>query len=692
MEYPKTHKMDQIDDYHGTKVADPYRWLEDDDSEETKEWLKKQESLTNSFFEKMTGREKVRKLIEKFNNFPKYEFNGSLMENGETLYFYTKNCGTEDANPIFFQKGLDGTEKLLIDQGKLKLDCFSNIFIHDFSADGKYILIGVSKHGKDWLETRVLKRKTKELLPDVVSRTKFGLSQFWDDGFFYPRFEEQKPGEGTFAQSKFIGLFYHKLGTNQSEDKIVFDNGTVRKNKHQKETPSPILRINPRVIDDRYLLLLVQYQNSATYYLKDLQAKEDEYEIIISSNKPGHDYFISKYNGNLLFAIKKDAPNGKIVSIELSNLDPKFWKVVVPEKEHMFSQAILACGKLFLNYVVDVKSVVHQYSANGVFEKVVSLPALGKVELEIDDNPAAEYAFMTFESFTTPKSLYAIDTKLGIARPLKALSNVIDPTKYNVKQVFYGSKDGTKVPMFIVGKRGPIKNGERPTLLNGYGGFGKSMIPFYSSYILAMAEFGGIFALANIRGGGEYGEKWHEDGCRNNKQNGIDDFISAAEFLIAENYTNTERLTIFGGSNGGILVGAAMCQRPELFKAVLASNGLYDMLRFDKFSVGATFSREYGLPSNPEDFNALYSISPVHSVKAGKCYPATLILTMEHDDRVPPIHSYKFAATLQANQSCENQILLRVFKDGGHQSMSEKQKVDYISDMVSFALWQMGCL
>lgn len=673
--YPTARKTDQVDTYNGTTVNDPYRWLEDDRSAETGEWVKAQNKVTFGYLERIPYRKQLQNRLEKIYNYPKYS---APSRKGDWFYF-SKNDGLQNQSVLYRQKGLAGTPEVVLDPNKLSTDGTTRLSAFTISKDGNYAVVGTSKGGSDWNEFQIMDLKTKQYLPEKIEWVKVSGSAWQGNGFYYSRYPKPE-GSALAAKNENHQVFYHTLNTPQSQDRLIFE-----------DTKNPQRFHNLRTSDDeRYALLSVSDRGkgkdgNALYYM-DAKSGQKTFTPVVSDITDARYSFIDNDGDAILIETNADAPNGKVVRFEPSS---KKMTVVLPEKPEPLTDAGTAGGKLFATYSKDVTSQVEVYSLNGKLENDIKLPAVGTVGGfggERDD----KFVFYTFTSFTFPPTIYRYDIASRKSTVFREPEVDFKPTDYETKQVFYPSKDGTKIPMFITYKKGIWLDGTNPTLLYGYGGFNISLPPSFSPLRIGFLEQGGIYAQANLRGGSEYGEKWHEQGMKAKKQNVFDDFIAAAEYLINEKYTSSEKLAINGGSNGGLLVGAVMNQRPELFKIAVPQVGVMDMLRFHKFTIGWNWIADYGSSDNAEEFKALYAYSPLHNIKPGVNYPATLITTADHDDRVVPAHSFKYAATLQEAYKGKNPMLIRIDTNSGHGASNTKKAIEATADIYAFMLWNMG--
>ena len=677
VEYPVTNKITHSDFYHGVEISDPYRWLEDDMSDETVKWVKAQNKVTSKFLAKIGFRKKLERRIKKLND---YEKVGAPFKEGDYEYFY-KNTGLQNHSVVYRTRiGSSQKPEVFIDPNTFSKDGTVALRGLSFTKDGSLLAYMITEGGSDWRKIIIMNTDTKEIIGDTLKNVKFsGLSWKNNDGFFYSSYDnpsEENKSELS-AKTQYHKLYYHKLNTSQSKDRLVYG-GDREPNRY----------VSGGVTQDQRYLIIYAGQNTSgsQLYIKDLE---------VANSKPVKiqgDYFARAsvlYNKKRTFYLYTniDAPNGRIVSVNLSK--PSAWKDVVSETENvMFASA--GGGDLFVRYLVDAKSQIMQYGLNGKLIREISLPAIGSAygfnAKEDDKN-----LYYSFSSYTYPSTIFNYNIKTGESELYRQPEIDFTPSDYNTEQVFYKSKDGTIVPMFITFKKGVERNGANATILYGYGGFNISQTPGFNPTNIAWLENGGIYAVANIRGGGEYGKKWHEAGTQMNKQNVFDDFIAAAEYLISEKYTSNDYLAIRGGSNGGLLVGAVMIQRPELFKVAIPAVGVLDMLRYHEFTAGAGWSDDYGTADDsPAMFEYLLKYSPVHALKPDTEYPATLVTTADHDDRVVPAHSFKFAARLQEFHNGESPVLIRIQTRGGHGSVSMDQRMELYADVFSFIWYNMG--
>lgn len=685
--YPQAKKVDQVDNYHGVKVADPYRWLENPDSEDSRAWIEAENKLTFGFLDQIPERAKIKERLTRLWNFEKY---GPPFKEGGR-YFYFKNDGLQNQSVLYTLKSLDGEPRVLLDPNKLSADGTVALSGYAVSEDGKYLAYGLSTSGSDWQEWKVREIETGNDLSDSIKWVKFSGASWTTDGkgFFYSRYDE--PNEKTKLEDAnyYQKLFYHRLGAPQSEDVLVYER------KDQKEWG-----FNGQVTEDgRYLIVSVWQGTDPKnlVFYKDLRngtasgSERAENKVIELINEFEAAYnFIGNDGPVFWFRTDQNAPRGRIIAIDTRKFEHGGWKELVPQAAETLEGVSLVGDHFIASYLKDARAQIKLFDLGGKFVREVKLPGIGAAAGFAGKRKDSE-TFYAFTSFTTPTTIYRYDVKTGKSEVYRQPKVDFDPNAYETKQVFYKSKDGTRVPMFITHKKGLKLDGQNPALLYGYGGFSVSLTPAFSISNLVWMEMGGVYAQPNLRGGAEYGEEWHLAGTKSKKQNVFDDFIAAAEWLIANKYTSTPKLAIQGGSNGGLLVGACVTQRPDLFGAALPAVGVMDMLRFHKFTIGWAWTSDYGSPDNPEDFKALYAYSPLHNIKPGVKYPATLITTADHDDRVVPAHSFKFAATLQAAQSGDAPTLIRIETKAGHGAGKPTSKIiEEISDSWGFLARVLG--
>ena len=677
--YPETKKVDTIDAYFGEQVADPYRWLEDDRSEETEKWVSQQNEATFGFLDNIPYREELKERLTKLWN---YEKIGAPYTEGDYTYF-SKNDGLQNQSVIFrYKKGADPeTAEIFIDPNKFKDDGTISLGGLSFSKNGQILAYSISEGGSDWRKILVMDVESKEIIEDTLVDIKFsGMSWYKDEGFYYSSYDKPK-GSELSAKTDQHKVYYHKLGTKQSEDQLIYGGTPEEKHRYIYAGVTE---------DDRYLVITPRVSTSGNkLYIKDLsEANAPLVEILGHTDSDSN---IIENEGSKLFIMTNlNAPNQKVVTVDASNPSPENWMDFIPETENVLRPST-AGGYFFAVYMIDAVSKVFQYDYNGSLVREVELPGVGSAG-GFGAKRKEKELYFSFTNYTTPGSIYKYNIENGTSELFRKPSIDFDSENYESKQVFYSSKDGTKVPMIITHKKGLELNGKNPTILYGYGGFNISLTPSFRITNAVWMEQGGIYAVPNLRGGGEYGKAWHDAGTQMKKQNVFDDFIAAAEYLIDNNYTSSEYLAIRGGSNGGLLVGATMTQRPDLMKVALPAVGVLDMLRYHTFTAGAGWAYDYGTAQDSKEmFNYLKGYSPVHNVKEGVEYPATLVTTGDHDDRVVPAHSFKFAAELQSKQTGKSPTLIRIETDAGHGAGTPVSKqIEQAVDIFGFTLYNMG--
>ncbi len=673
--YPKTKESSQADDFFGTTVKDPYRWLEDDRSKETGAWVKEQNAYTQNYLQAIPGTEKIKAKLTELWNYEKYS--APFVEGGYT-YFY-KNNGVQNQYVLYRQKG-NGDPEVFLDPNTFSREGTTSLAGIEFSKDGSLVAFQISEGGSDWRKVIVWDAASKKMIGDTLRDVKFsGLSWKDNDGFYYSSYDKPK-GSELSEKTQLHKLYYHQLNTRQGNDKLIFGG---------EQTPRRY--IGGGVTEDgKYLIISGA---NATYgndlYLYDITDPKSQLVRIVTDFEHEQDVVYAE-NGKLYIVTNQGAPNRKLVVVDAANPQPQNWKTLIPETE--FPLTVSTCGrKFFAQYLKDAVSEVRQYSLDGKLERTIALPGLGTAS-GFSGKMEEKELYYTFTSYIYPPTIFKYNIETGKSDVYKKAGVKFDPSQYESKQVFYQSKDGTKIPMILTYKKGLVLNGRNPTLLYGYGGFNVNITPSFSLSNVILMDMGGIYAVANIRGGGEYGDKWHDAGTKMNKQNVFDDFIAAATYLIQEKYASPDFLAISGGSNGGLLVGACLTQRPDLFKVCFPAVGVLDMLRYHKFTAGAGWSYDYGTAEdNKEMFDYLLKYSPVHAVKPQTCYPATMITTADHDDRVVPAHSFKFAATLQKAQACDKPILIRIETNAGHGAGKPTDKIiQEAADKWAFMFHNMG--
>lgn len=676
MKYPDTKKDSRIDNYFGTNIADPYRWLENDTSAETAAWVKAENKVTQNYLSQIPYRDDIKRRLTEIWNYPK---DGTPFKVGD-YYFFTKNNGLQNQSVWFIKKGLNGLEEVFLDPNKLTADGTAAVSLIGFSHNKKYVAYSVAQAGSDWSNIYVMDIATKMKLGDELKWTKFSGAAWKGDGFYYSKFDEPAKGMDLSAANKFQKIYYHKLGDQQKEDQLIFEDKT-----------NPNLYFGAGVTEDeRFLIIYASAGTSGNaLHYQDLSDPNSKISLLAKGYDNNHNV-IENVGDNLLINTDLGAENKRVVLVDPKNADPKLWQTIIPESKLALEGVSTGGGFLWASYLKDASTNIVQFDLAGKKIRDVKLPALGTADGFGAYKEDKEF-FYSFSNFTTPGTIYRYDIAKAESTLYKKPELKFNTDNYETKQVFYPSKDGTKVPMFIVHKKGIKLDGNNPVYLYAYGGFQVSLTPGFSLSRMLFLEKGGIYVQPSLRGGSEYGEAWHKGGMLSKKQNVFDDFIAAAEFLIKEKYTNPSKIAISGGSNGGLLVGACMTQRPELFKVALPAVGVLDMLRYHKFTVGWGWAVEYGSSDKKEDFDYLIKYSPLHNIKTGVNYPATLITTADHDDRVVPAHSFKFAATLQEKYKGENPILIRIETKAGHGAGKPTTKmIEEASDVWSFVFQNLG--
>ena len=680
LSYPRTEKIGHVDEYFGTRVPDPYRWLEDDTASTVRAWVEAQNQVTFGYLGRIPFRPALRARLETLYNYPR---TGAPSRTGP-WYTFSRNDGLQNQSVLYIQKGLDGTPEVLIDPNRLSSDGTVRLGTARLSPDGRYFGYGISSGGSDWQEFRVMETETRAPLPDRIRWVKVSGLSWYKDGFFYSRYPE--PADTTKALSgsnEHHRVYYHRLGTPQEQDQLVFEDPAHPKRFHT-------VRVTE---DQRYLILTISDRSTPgndgnAVYLKDLSRDETGFRPVITTFLDS--YSVLENVGNrLLVMTNRNAPNWRVVEIDPARPDEKNWREILPQKPEPLDNVSMAGGRLFAVYLKDVTHRAYVYDLNGKLEREIALPTLGRIG-GLGGNRDDRAVFYTFFSFTYPPTVLRYDITTGTSEVYRRTEVPFDPGQFETRQVFYSSKDGTRIPMFLVHRKGLNLDGQRPTLLYAYGGFNIAQGPSFNPLLVALLEQGGVYALANIRGGSEYGEEWHRAGMLLNKQNVFNDFIAAAEWLQQNRYTSSDRCAIQGGSNGGLLVGAVMAQRPELCRVAFPAVGVMDMLRYHRFTIGWNWAAEYGSSDDPVHFKNLLSYSPLHNLKPGTRYPATLVTTADHDDRVVPAHSFKFAATLQEAHAGPEPVLIRIETRSGHGAVNLAKQLDQTADIYSFLFYNMG--
>lgn len=650
--YPETKKGTQKDEFFGTVVEDPYRWLEDDLSDETKEWVKAENEVTEDYLSQIPFRESIRKRLEHLWN---YEKETAPFKEGEYTYFY-KNDGLQNQYVLYRKKGEDGADEVFLDPNKFSEDGTTSLAGVSFSKDGSLVAYQISEGGSDWTKVIILNAEDKSMVGDTLINVKFsGLAWQGNEGLYYSSYDLPEEGSALSAMTDQHKLYFHKLNTPQDEDELIFGGA---------ETPRRYIGAQ-LTEDERFLVVTAANATSGNeLYINDLNQEGTGFVTVVDNMEKNH-YVLDNDGDRLLIYTELDAANGRVVETTIDNPVPETWKDVIPEAEQVLSPS-LGGGKIFANYLKDATSQIKQFDRDGKLEREIELPSIGSAGGFSAKQEDTEL-YYSFTNYVNPGTIYKYDIATGESTLYKKPAVDFDPSQYESKQVFYESKDGTKIPMMITYKKGIKLDGNNPTMLYGYGGFNISLTPSFSVSNVILLEQGGVYAVPNLRGGGEYGENWHLAGTKLQKQNVFDDFIAAAEYLIAEKYTAPEKLAIAGGSNGGLLVGACMTQRPELFKVAFPAVGVLDMLRYHKFTAGAGWAFDYGTADDSKEmFDYLHQYSPYHALQENTAYPATMVTTADHDDRVVPAHSFKFAARLQEYHTGDNPVLIRIDTKAGH--------------------------
>lgn len=675
--YPQTAKDQTTDDYFGTRVPDPYRWLEDDRSEATKSWVSAQNKLTFSYLENIPYRAAWLNRIKELNNFPNVT---NPFRRGEYIYYY-KNNGLQNQNVLYRTKGLTGAPELVIDPNNFSADGTTGMANFSLSRDGRYGVISKSQGGSDWRIFRVMDMKTLQYLPDSLSWIKFNNAVWMGEGFYYSRFPQPEKGKELTAKNESPKMYYHKLGTPQNEDVLFYE---------AKDRPAR--SFGASTTDDEQHMVLTFTERSTGkmgngVLYADMQGDKKLRPIIAELGQYSY-YFVDEHNGKFYFSTNDNAPNFRLIAIDPANPDQKYWTTILAEKEEPLVGVTTAGGKMFASYNKDVLTHTYVYNFDGKMEREVKPPALGIIN-GFNGRNDDQFVFYSLYSMVTPSVIYRYDIASGQSTVYMKPEVKFNPDNFVMEQRFYTSKDGTKVPAFICYKKGLKKDGKNPTILYGYGGFSIISYPTFSATRIAWLEQGGMFCIANLRGGNEYGEKWHQAGMLERKQNVFDDFVSAAEFLTKEKYTSKEYLALQGGSNGGLLVGAVINQRPDICRVAIPQVGVMDMLRYHKFTIGSAWISEYGSSDKEKDFQNLYAISPLHNIQPGTKYPAVLVTTADHDDRVVPGHSFKYTATLQEKYKGPNPAFIRVDVNSGHGASSTQKGFEITADIYTFIFSNM---
>ena len=677
LSYPEAIKDNTVDTYFGTEVADPYRWLENDTSQATSAWVKAENDITNAYLARIPFRNKLKERLTQLTN---YEKIGTPFKKNGKYYFY-KNDGLQNQNVLYVKETLDGEAKVLLDPNKLSDDGTVALNGISFSKDGKYMAYAISRSGSDWIEIYVIDLATSELTDDHILWAKFSGASWQGNGFYYSAYDAPTNGKEYSNINENHKVYYHKIGDPQSKDQLIYQNPQYPKRFYSASTAA----------DEKILFIDESGAGSGNNLsLKDLTKTNSP--LIPMTEDYNFIYMPIEVIGNTIYILTNyDAPKYRVMTADINSPNIRNWKELVPENESVLSGAQIIGGKLILTYDKDASNHAYVYALNGEQEHEITLPSLGSVGFS--GNKDDKETFYTFTSFTFPGTIYKYDIDKNKSELYLSPKVDFNPEEFVTEQIFYTSKDGTKVPMFLTYKKGLKRDGNNPVFLYGYGGFNVSLNPYFSTMRLPFLENGGIYVQTNLRGGSEYGEEWHQAGIKMNKQNVFDDFISAAEYLISEKYTNKDKIAIVGGSNGGLLIGACVNQRPDLFKVAIPQVGVMDMLRYHKFTIGWNWASDYGTSEDSKEmFEYLYAYSPLHNIKNdGTPYPAIMITTADHDDRVVPAHSFKYAATLQASNTGDAPKLIRIESKAGHGGGKPMSKIiDETADIYAFILYNMG--
>lgn len=672
--YPPTKKGAVEDTYFGITIADPYRWLEDDNSEETKAWVKEQNAITNNYLSGIPFRSKVKDRLSVLWNYPKY---GSPRQEG-AYYYFSKNDGLQNQSVLYRQKGLQGAPEVFLDPNRFSLDGTVALAGLSFSKNARYAAYQISSSGSDWQEALIMDLTTGKLVDDTIRYIKFsGITWRGDEGFYYSRYPVPDASSKLSKQNQFHKVYFHKVGSRQNSDVLIYED-----NDH------PLRNVGADLTEDGRFLVISSTEGTSgnELWIKDLSQQSASFSRLIEGFKTEPDVIDHNGKGFLLIKTNQDAPNYKVVLVDPSRPASINWITIIPEQAEVLQSVGTGGGYLFCSYLKDASTKVYQYTYEGKLVREIKLPGIGTATGFSGKRDQSSF-FYTFTSYTYPPTIFNYDINSGVSTVFRKTETAFDSDAYETQQVFFKSKDGTKVPMFITGKKGFQLDGSNPVLLYGYGGFNIAQTPGFSISNAFWMEQGGLYVVVNLRGGSEYGEAWHQGGMLANKQNVFDDFIGAAEFLIANNYTSKDRLAIRGGSNGGLLVGACMTQRPDLFKVALPAVGVLDMLRYHLFTIGWAWAVEYGRSDNAEQFKYLSLYSPLHQLKDGVSYPATLVTTADHDDRVVPAHSFKFTARLQEAHRGSAPVLIRIETKAGHGAGKPTSKqIEEAADIWSFVM------
>jgi prolyl oligopeptidase len=679
-EYPETRTVDHVDVYHGVEVPDPYRWLEDDMSEETAAWVRAQNEVTFAHLEQIPGRDVLKARLERLFDYERYT---APSRKGD-WFFFSKNDGLQNQSVLYVQRGLDGEPEVLLDPNEWSEDGTVRLTTFVPSQDGRFAVYGISRSGSDWQEYKVIEIASKETQSDTIEWIKVSAPAWHGQGFFYSRYPQPEAGRELSSANENHQVYYHRLGTSQADDVLVYEDAANPQRFHGVRTTE----------DERYAILTVSDRGTGlkgnSVHIRNLARGERSFRPLIGEITNDTFTVVDNDGDALLVYTNRQAPNGRVVRIDPARPQEANWQTVLAERAEPLQSVTSAGGRLFATYLVDVTTRAYVHRRDGTLEHEIALPGLGTAG-GFGGGRQDTFVFYTYTSFTTPPAIYRYDIASRESTLFRSAEIPdFDADQFETAQVFFPSKDGTRIPMFLVHRKGIARDGQNPTLMYGYGGFNITVAPSFSALRIALLEQGVIYASVNLRGGGEYGEAWHEAGTKLKKQNVFDDFIAAGEWLIAEGYTSSERLAIQGGSNGGLLVGAVMNQRPDLARVAIPEVGVMDMLRFHKFTIGWNWIADYGSSDDADEFRALYAYSPLHNIREGVVYPATLITTADHDDRVVPAHSFKYAATLQARADPSRPALIRIETASGHGASSTAKQIEATADVYAFILHHLG--
>lgn len=680
LQYPVTRAVDHVDTYHGTKVPDPYRWLEDDTSAETAQWVEAQNKVTFAYLDTIPYRAALTRRLNALYNYAKFS---SPSRKGE-YYFFSKNDGLQNQSVLYIQKGLNGAPEVLIDPNTWSADGTVRLAGFAPSKDAKLAVYGVSRSGSDWQEYNVMDLGTRKVLSDKVEWVKVSSIAWRGNGFYYSRYPQPAKGKELSSINENHQVYYHRIGTPQSADELVFSDPKNPQRFHTLDTTE----------DERFAVLDVSDRGTGkqgnAVFVQDLSKPGSKFMPLIPEIGDDTYSVLESVRGELIVFTDNQAPNGRVVRIDPANPAPANWKTIIAPKADTIDTVRVAAGKVIATYMKDVASKAYVHNLEGALENEIDLPGLGSAS-GFAGNMDDTSLFYTFQSFTYPTSIFRYDVAARKSSLFRAPEIPgLDVNQYDTRQVFVTSKDGAKVPMFLVHKKGLVLDGSNPTLMYGYGGFNIATTPGFNSLRIALLEQGFVYASVNMRGGSEYGEAWHDAGTKLKKQNVFDDFIAAAEWLIANKYTSPAKLAAQGGSNGGLLVGAVINQRPDLFRVAIPQVGVMDMLRFHKFTIGWNWIADYGSSDNAGEFKALFAYSPLHNIKPDGKYPATLITTADHDDRVVPAHSFKYTATLQKAASKDRPVLIRIDTKSGHGASNVTKQIEATADIYAFIIYNLG--